>query len=427
MDGSGQESLDSNEASATPALATPTIAMAPVTTPIPFGSLPQTYKAILTVPNPSDPVPTGTSSLQLDGNTVATSSTYDGSAGGGQYSVQFSYSGPALTVGNHSVVVSFAGDANYNSVTSSPASSQQVVPASVSLAFPASAVNPDPSNVGTSVTYTVNLSTTVAAGVPAATGMVNFSAQNVATGVTTPLGSAPISGTGTNAYSAGLSSAAPLPTGTYTISASYQGDANYAQGSTATPATQTVQGPILNITYASAPPTLVPGTSAVLDIQVSNTGTLDDTTAYIQQTLPANTTFVPNLSSPRWSEVSPGLYQLSLASVPAGGSVDVYFAIATPAAAPAGPTVAVAGLRQPVAKRAGNGHAEHDDCGARSAPACIAGRRISRPMGRSFTPRATSAIRPACASATRPGLNRAGQTARSRRECRHRFLARVTG
>lgn len=330
------ESDDSNEASATPQKQTLGIAIQPFASPISFGTLPQSYTVILSV-IATDPAPTGATNLTLDGNTVGTTSTYT-SLGGGQYSAAFSYNGAALTAGQHILRASFAGDSDYNSVTSTP-KVQVVDPAQVSVTFPASAVTPNPSKDGQGVTYTVNLTTSVASGVANATGSVSFTAKNVSTGATTNLGSAPLSGSG-NSYSATLTTPPTLGPGTYDITASYSGDANYAAGTTATPASQTVQpAPIMKIGYSNPPQTLIAGTKTVLSIDVSNVGSADDTTVFITASLPANTSFVPELSTPGWTAAAPGAYRLPIGDVAVGQQVGVRFAVATAQNAPFGQVV----------------------------------------------------------------------------------------
>jgi hypothetical protein len=221
--------------------ATPTAVVSFLSSPIEFGNLPQSYIAILTVPNSTNPpTPTGVMSLILDGTTTLTSSGAFINLGGGQYQVILIYNGPALTVGTHAITTSYSGDSNYNSVTSA-AVPQVVTPASVFLSFPGSAVNPDPTNVGDlPVTYTVNVQAQVSAGVPGPTAMVDFTALNTQTLAVTDLGTAPLVG-GPNAYTATLTyNGPPLSAGTYQITATYLGDPNYAVSKTDTPASQTI-------------------------------------------------------------------------------------------------------------------------------------------------------------------------------------------
>ena len=126
----------------------------------------------------------------------------------------------ALTVGSHSIVATYNGDAN-NAGSVSPALVEGVGKAATSTTLAAS---PNPSTSGSSATFTA----TVSAGT--ATGTVGFTSDGSA-----------ISGCTAQAVSAGkaICATAALAVGGHSIVAAYSGDANN-NGSTSPTLTQTV-------------------------------------------------------------------------------------------------------------------------------------------------------------------------------------------
>lgn len=330
-----------------------TIDVDTMATPIEFGQLPQAYTLLVTVPDDSAPGPTGSLSMTID-NAAATitSGTYlQDPSNPNEYRITVIYHGQALKVGRHKIAFTAAADSNYTRASTTP-EDQVVEPAPVAMSFPT--VTPNPSNEGDRVSYHVTLSTSVAAGTPNATGSVLFTTHNRSTGVWITLGSLQIAGSG-NSYSASLTTAPPLPGGIYDITATFvPGDGNYAtSGATAfaakivnsampTTMQAVVAGPILGVSFIRAPSALTPGTSTVFTIQVSNTGSVDEATGFLQESLPTGTTFNANLSSAGWNPIAPDSFQLALPTIPAGGSITVRYAVSTSATASAGPTSATA-------------------------------------------------------------------------------------
>jgi sugar lactone lactonase YvrE len=185
--------------------------------------------AVTTATNPStvgqsvqvsgilQPTPGQTNPPALTG-TVA---FYDGTTRLGTAPVNGNYAGGGpitfTTTGNHNLTLVYSGDGNYPSVTS-PIYVQMVnanpFPATVALTSSAS-----PAFINNSVTFSA---TVTSSGTPAATGSVAFMNG------TTPLGSATIiNGVAT------LPAAFPL-VNTYSITAVYSGDTNYATASSPT-------------------------------------------------------------------------------------------------------------------------------------------------------------------------------------------------
>ena len=136
----------------------------------------------------------------------------------------------ALTAGSNSITATYAGDTNYNGMTS-PVVTQTVLPATTTTV----ASSPSPSVVGQPVTLTAGVSST--AGVPG--GTVQF------LNGTTVLGTATLSG--------GVASfvTSALPFGFDSITAAYQGSSSFSP-STSSAITQTVQQASTTTTLTSS-------------------------------------------------------------------------------------------------------------------------------------------------------------------------------
>jgi hypothetical protein len=122
-----------------------------------------------------------------------------------------------LSTGNHSVVAKYLGDANY--ATSASAAATQVVGQASTTTSLQTSVNP--STFGQSVTFTADVAI-VAPGAGTPTGQVQFDVDGA------PFGTA-VSLSGTSA-SLTVSS---LPAGNHTVSATYDGDADFARSTSA--------------------------------------------------------------------------------------------------------------------------------------------------------------------------------------------------
>jgi hypothetical protein len=193
---------------------------------------------------------------------------------------------PILAPGPYSIVAAYAGDANNGASTSAP------------LALTVS--QPNPTIVGTTVTFTAKVTSN--GGIPS--GTVIFNANGAAFGVPATLDA---TGTATIAYSG-------LAAGTYTITAIYSGDANDL-GSAGTGAAQLVVTKLSTTTDLVSNTTTGPNPQVVLVAAVITisgsvpTGTVtfsDGTLAIGTVTLDASgvATLVPNLSSGNHSIVA---------------------------------------------------------------------------------------------------------------------------
>lgn len=158
---------------------------------------------------------TGTVNI-LDGSQQIGTSTLVGNTG------QTTFTASTLVVGSHSITAAYQGDANYGFATSAPVV-QVVNQAQTTTAVSAS---PNPGIAGGVVALTATVKVT--AGISTPTGAVTF------TSGTTTLGSAALGAAGT----ATLNSA--FAVGSYTIVATYSGDANDS-GSASAPYSLPVQ------------------------------------------------------------------------------------------------------------------------------------------------------------------------------------------
>jgi MYXO-CTERM domain-containing protein len=121
----------------------------------------------------------------------------------------------SLSLGSHSITVSYGGDANFLSSTS-PVFAQEIAVNAATIALVAS---PSPSEYGTTVTLTVTVSGPV--GTPSGTIVFVNGA--------TALGSVKL-----NSSAAAVLTTSNLPAGNLTLAANYGGDADYAMGSATT-------------------------------------------------------------------------------------------------------------------------------------------------------------------------------------------------
>ena len=172
-----------------------------------------TFTATVSASSPGAGTPTGTVSF-LDGTTVLGTGTLSGGVA--------TYSTSSLSVGSHSITVSYGGDGNFTGSTSS-AVSQNVNQDSSSSSVVSSA---NPSVYGQSVTFTATVSAnSPGAGTP--TGTVSF------------LDGTTVLGTGTLSGGVATYVTSSLSVGSHSITVSYGGDGNFT-GSTSSAVSQTV-------------------------------------------------------------------------------------------------------------------------------------------------------------------------------------------
>ena len=162
------------------------------------------------------------------------------------------------TSGNKKLTATYAGDANFNSSTSSPAIAHNVQKADTTTAI--SSDLPDPSVVGEAVT-------------------INYSVAVVAPGGGTPTGNVIVSDgadncTGTAA--AGTCSITFTTAGTKALTATYAGDANFTGSASTPPTAHTVipAGPANTTTTITShlPDPSVVGQSVAVSVNVTGTG-----------------------------------------------------------------------------------------------------------------------------------------------------------
>jgi hypothetical protein len=188
-----------------------------------------TFTATVTADAPGSGTPTGTADFFIDGSDASGPVTLSGG------SATFSTAG--LTIGTHSISVTYNGDTNFNS-SSGILSGGQTVNMANSTTTVVSDSNP--STLTQNVTFTATVSAaSPGSGTP--TGTVDFFIDGG--DVSGPL---PLSG-GTANFST-----ATLGPGVHSVSASYSGDANFNASSGSLPGGQTVSGSPSTTTVASS-------------------------------------------------------------------------------------------------------------------------------------------------------------------------------
>jgi hypothetical protein len=153
-----------------------------------------------------------------------------------------------LTPGSYTISASYAGDANFASATATSNPVVVVTKAATTLSL----TTPPPATftfeTPESITATVAVSAPSTGQPTIPTGFVTFTATNTSTGTQTALATVGLNGG--YAATVSLSSLAP---GSYTITATYGGDTNYA-GSTTTSSTTVVTSATTTLTFTTPPP-----------------------------------------------------------------------------------------------------------------------------------------------------------------------------
>ncbi|MFG2194198.1 Ig-like domain repeat protein [Streptomyces sp. NPDC048639] len=199
-----------------------------------FGQ-PIAITATVTPNAPGSGTPTGTVTFVVDAGAPQTVALSGGSA---------SITVSGLSVGSHNISATYSGDASFTG--SSDTDTHTVNKASTTTAVTSS---PDPSVSGQSVSFTATVTpTSPGAGVP--TGNVTFVITN---GVTTLTSTGALNGSGVATVTA------PLSAGSWTVTATYTGDANF-NGSTGTDS-HTVGKASTTTTVTSSPDPSVSGQS----------------------------------------------------------------------------------------------------------------------------------------------------------------------
>jgi hypothetical protein len=171
------------------------------------------FMATVSASAPGSGTPTGTVTFNDGGASIGSVTLTGGTA---------SFSTSTLTVGNHTITVSYSGDANFTSSNSAALTQTVNKDATTSLV----STNGNPSVFGQSVTFTATVSAnTPGSGTP--TGTVTFNDGGAS------IGSGALSG-GSAAFAT-----SSLSVGNHTITVSYSGDGNF-NASTSAGITQTV-------------------------------------------------------------------------------------------------------------------------------------------------------------------------------------------
>ncbi|WP_146654372.1 Ig-like domain-containing protein [Labilithrix luteola] len=217
-----------------------------------------TFTAQVAVPAPGVATPAGTVTFK-DGATTLGTGTVDATG-------KATFTTSNLAVGTHSITASYGGNTNVAASTSAAIS--QVISAIGAQISLASSANPSPR--GSSVTFT---STVTAVGVTAnPTGTVRFK-----DGATT-LGTGTLTG-GTATYAT-----AALGGGSHTITATYDGDANFSGGETAS-LMQDIDPTATTTTLAATPNPSTTGAAVTFTATVaSGVGTPVGTVTFLEGT-----------------------------------------------------------------------------------------------------------------------------------------------
>jgi uncharacterized repeat protein (TIGR01451 family) len=168
-----------------------------------------TFSATVTAVSPGAGTPTGTVQFQTNGVNFGSAVAL---SGGSASSAAVS----SLAVGSYTVTAAYSGDSGFNASTNTLSGSQTVNKANSSTAV-SSSVNP--SVFGQAVTFSANV-TAVSPGAGTPTGTVQFKTNGVNFGSAVAL-------SGGSASSAAISS---LAVGATTVTAVYNGDANFNTG-----------------------------------------------------------------------------------------------------------------------------------------------------------------------------------------------------
>ena len=187
----------------------------------------------LTYAWPGMPTPTGTLTF-VEGTTLSATKPLDASG-------TTSLTASALTVGTHNILVSYSGDANYLAMDATQM--YRVVVGQAATTTTVSA-GPSPSTYGQPVT----ISATVAPNAPGSgtpTGALEFYVDG------NDLGAGQPNGGGTYTFTTSA-----LAIGNHSITASYQGDTNFAASTSQSPASQEVDQALAQINQVTTSPAI---------------------------------------------------------------------------------------------------------------------------------------------------------------------------
>ncbi len=157
-----------------------------------------------------------------------------------------------LTGGSHTLKASYSGDASYKASSTSVAVTVTTAPTTIS------SVTANPASVGPSQNFTVTATIDSSSFGVAPTGAVTFLANGTAlTGTPTYTSTAGNINQGTTAQLVASLTTSLSKAGTYTITATYAGDTNYATQASSPSAQVTVTGPSFTLAVTASPSTTI--------------------------------------------------------------------------------------------------------------------------------------------------------------------------
>ena len=157
-----------------------------------------------------------------------------------------------LTGGSHTLKASYSGDPSYKASTTSVVVTVTTAPTTIS------SVTANPTSVGPSQNFTVTATIDSGSFGVAPTGVVTFLANGTAlTGTPTYTSTAGSINQGTTAQLVASLTTSLSKAGTYTITATYAGDTNYANQASSPSAQVTVTGPSFTLAVTATPPSTI--------------------------------------------------------------------------------------------------------------------------------------------------------------------------
>jgi hypothetical protein len=205
-------------------------------------------------------------------------------------------SGLSLAGGAHTINAFYSGDPTFTSSdsTAAPATvTVNVAPSTTGLS-----VTPGTSNFGTSITFSATVSN---------------STSTTATGTMTFKNGATVLGTGTLANGAASFTTTTLAIGTYTVTAVYSGDTNFA-ASTSTATTVTVNQDPQSITESTLPTTLTYGAAPFIVTASASSGLAVSLSVTGPATLNGSTVTITGAGTVTISAAQPGNTQYAAAT-----------------------------------------------------------------------------------------------------------------
>jgi hypothetical protein len=255
-----------------------------------YAGRPITFTAVVTSPDQTTPVPTGTVVFT---NTLRSPATQLGTATVDD-SGTATFTTSSLAAGTYGVTAAYSGDTEYDPNTTAVQSLTVVAP---------------PAPTATTTTLTASsLSITSGASVTFTSSTVGTSGTAVPTGTVTFMEGTTSLGTGTlNASGVATFTTTSLAVGSQSITSSYAGDSNNApSASSAVIVVVTAPAPSFGLTLSSSTASIASGATATTTITVTPVNGFSTATTFACSGLPANSTctFSPSTVTPSGSAVT---------------------------------------------------------------------------------------------------------------------------